>query len=254
MADKPEAPNGWAVVAGGSGGLGSAISRALSRTGFSVVVCYHSNEATATLLANEISSSGGEARAWRMDLEDAEGVVEAFAEIRKTLGPIAAAVYAAGPSCTFDYFSRIPMSEWRRVLQTDVLGCIALAQAAIPHLRETRGSFTALATYQARKLEVHGTLSSVPKAAIERICEAIGREEARYGVRGNSVRAGWINAGGGERLTNGDPKMLAQKLADIPMRRLGEPWELAEAVSFLASPRASFITGVALTVDGGESL
>ncbi|MET0733751.1 MAG: SDR family oxidoreductase [Casimicrobiaceae bacterium] len=93
----------------------------------------------------------------------------------------------------------------------------------------------------------------MPKAAVERLVEAIAREEAHYGVRANAVRAGWINAGGGERLTQ-DSRMLAQKLVDIPMRRLGEPWELAEAVSFLASPRASFITGVALTVDGGESL
>jgi NAD(P)-dependent dehydrogenase (short-subunit alcohol dehydrogenase family) len=93
----------------------------------------------------------------------------------------------------------------------------------------------------------------VPKAALERLVEAMAREEARYGVRANAVRAGWINAGGGARYTN-DAEFMAMKLADIPLRRLGAGWELGEAVAFLASPRASFITGVALTVDGGESL
>jgi NAD(P)-dependent dehydrogenase (short-subunit alcohol dehydrogenase family) len=175
-------------------------------------------------------------------------------QLRDTAGPIAAAVYAAGPSCNFDFVSRVPIEEWRRVIEMDVLGCVALAQSVIPHLRETNGSFTALSTYQARKIEVRGSLSSVPKAAIERLVQAIAREEARYHVRANAVRAGWINAGGGARLTRENQARLAEKLSDIPLRRLGEPCELADAVSFLASRRASFITGVALTVDGGESL
>jgi NAD(P)-dependent dehydrogenase (short-subunit alcohol dehydrogenase family) len=167
-------------------------------------VGYRCNAETAEGVAREISASNGHARTARIDLEDLDGVAASLAQIRKAHGPIAAAIYAAGPSSDFNFVSRIPMSEWRRILQTDVLGCIAFAQAAIPHLREMRGSFTALATYQARKIEMRGSLSSVPKAAIERLVEAIAKEEARYGVRANAVRAGWINAGGGERLTRDD--------------------------------------------------
>lgn len=252
MIDVPPQPGGWAVVAGGSGGLGGAICQAMARAGFSVVVGFRTGEESARSVVQAIRAEGGNAISRRLDLL-AENLAGAFQAIRDEIGPIAASVYAAGPSAQFDFIARVPLVEWRRVLETDVMGCIALVQAAIPHLRETCGSFTALSTYQARKIEVRGSLSAVPKAAIERVVEAVAREEARYRVRANAVRAGWINAGGGERMTQ-DSAMLAQKLTDIPMRRLGEPWELAEAVAFLASPRASFITGVALTVDGGESL
>src|SRR4029450_5007562 len=123
MREKPDAPSGWAVVAGGSGGLGVEICHALSRAGFSGVIGFHSNADKAGSVAAEIAAAGGQAHARRAGRGGRAGVGGACAELRDTLGPISAPVYAAGPSCDFDFVGRVPMSEWRRVLETDVLGC-----------------------------------------------------------------------------------------------------------------------------------
>jgi len=136
------------------------------------------------------------------------------------------------------------------VIEVDVLGLIAALQAVLTPLRESKGSIIAITTYQAGRIEPQGGLSAVPKAAVDRLMASVAREEGRYGVRANAVRAGWIAAGSGVR----DHGEGVQATARTALGRMGEPEELARVVSFLASEDASFVTGATITVDGGQSL
>jgi len=110
-----------------------------------------------------------------------------------------------------------------------------------------------LSTYQNDRIAVRGSPSSIAKAALDRMVVAIAKEEGKYGVRANSVRAGWIGEKA-QRMLEQVPEIAQTKLKDIPLGRLGYTEEIADTVVFLASRRAGYITGVNLTVDGGVTL
>lgn len=246
--------SGTALVAGGSGDLGSAICFALAREGFDVCVGYHGGRDKAEAVATRIADLGGSAEPVQLDLRSDEGAVEAIrtAAARRRSG-LGAVVYAAGvPGREFSFVSKTPVSEWARTLDQDVVGFLRLASAAIPELRASQGSLIALTTFQAARVEVRGGLSSVPKAAIEAAVRAIAREEGRNGLRANAVRVGLTDSGTGATLAASSN--LAELTRDIALRRLGKGDEVGNAVAFLASRQSSFITGAMLPVDGGHGL
>lgn len=245
----PDFPAGAALIAGGSGGLGSAIARDLAAAGMPVAIGFRSDAARAGALANEINAGGNKATSVRFDTADEQSIAEGAATARAFGGGIGAFVNASGASSRFGFFSRTDLAEWKRVIDVDIMGLIAALQAVLPALRESRGSIVAITTYQAGRIEPQGGLSAVPKAAVDRLMASIAREEGRYGVRANAIRAGWIAAGAGVRDHDG-----LQPTARFALGRMGEPRELAQAATFLVSNAASFITGATLAVDGGQSL
>jgi len=148
-------------------------------------------------------------------------------------------------------------AEWQRVFALDTHGCFNLVQAAVPLLtQQGGGSLVAVTTVQFTRPELRGVLSAAPKGAVEMLFRAVAAESARFGIRANTVRAGWIDAGMTDSGIGGQmsEEALRASLARIPMARMGRPRDIAEAVVFLTSQRASYITGTALTVDGGMSL
>jgi NAD(P)-dependent dehydrogenase (short-subunit alcohol dehydrogenase family) len=197
-------------VAGGSGGLGSAICRKLAEYGAPVMIGYHSNADGARELRDACLRIGGKASIAEVDLNENQSVDAALASTCDFGNGLAGTVYAAGVGRHFDFISRIPLEQWTVALNGDTLACIRLAHLALPHLRSSRGAFLAVSTYQGAVIEPRGSLSSVPKAAIERFVAALAREEGRSGVRANVVRAGWIQAGTGRHLMD-DPEVLARK-------------------------------------------
>lgn len=243
-------PPGAALIAGGSGGLGSAIARDLAGAGMPVAIGYRSDSARAQDLADDLNGFGGDALAVQLDTSSTQSIDAAVAAAHSHAGGIGAFINASGASAKFGYFSKTPLEEWKRVIDVDILGLIAAVQAVIPALRTSKGSVIAITTYQAGRIEPQGGLSAVPKAAVDRLMASLAREEGRYGVRANAVRAGWIAAGSGAR----DHGEGVQATARTALGRLGEPYELARMVTFLASEDASFITGATIAVDGGQSL
>lgn len=247
-----EFPGGAAIVAGGSGGLGIAICKAIADKGCPVLIGYANQKERALELAEEIAATGGRAEPCRLDLLDPQSIAAAVGQAIGFAGGVAAAIYSAGYRKTFDFISKVSDEEWERALTMDVRGFAALMRGALPELRKAKGAVVSITTFQGARLEVKGCLSSVPKAAVERATMVVAREEGRFGVRANAVRAGWIDAGSAAALL--DEATLQRKLKEIPLGRVGLPEELGEAVAFLASNRAGFVTGSVLTCDGGEGL
>ena len=142
-------------------------------------------------------------------------------------------------------------------LDTDASGFFAVASPALPHLRQSEGSIVAITTAATRRYPVRDGLSSIPKAAVEAAVRGIAAEEGRFGVRANTVGPGMLVDGMAERLMASgdlDESALDAARANIAMRRFGSADDIAEAVCFLASARAKFITGQHLDVDGGFTI
>jgi len=249
-------PAGAAIVAGGSGGLGRAASEAFARLGCAVAILYRSRHEAAADVVKLLHSKGVEAEAWPVDLVDAAAARKAVEAAAARFGHLHTAIYAAGPTITIDYLSRIAPEEFARVLTADATACFNFIGAVLPSLRASGGALIGITTDQLERVELRGALSSVPKAAVDKMFEVVAKEEARHGVRAATVRAGWIDAGlGADALARKLPPDALKKLIDgIPLHRLGRPHEIGETVAFLASRRGGYVTGVSLAVNGGRHL
>jgi NAD(P)-dependent dehydrogenase (short-subunit alcohol dehydrogenase family) len=238
---------GCALVIGGSGGIGRAICEGLAAAGAKVALTYRSNRAAADELA---AALGGHSIA--ADLSDPSSVKTCVAEAAESMGGVHSLVYAAGASISQDYVGQVSAAEWEQVMGSDASGFFHLVQAALPHLRERGGSITAISSSGLDRFPPRDILSVAPKATIEALIKAVAREEGRNNVRANSVRVAVADAGMFLRLKEelGDAWIEAAK-KNTPLRRFAEAREIADAVVFLASSRASYITGQALAVDGG---
>jgi NAD(P)-dependent dehydrogenase (short-subunit alcohol dehydrogenase family) len=222
-----------------------------------VAFTYNRSIDAAESLKARIEQTGVKASHWPMDLTDYAGTAAQLEKIHRAFGRIHSVVYAAGPKITVDYVCRLDPEVAARVIQQDVIGFFHLARASLPILKnDGGGSITAITTTQGGNVEVRGALSASPKAAIESMIRTIAKEEARNNIRANALRAGWVDIGLGADLLSTQLSEKAQDAihAAIPMRRFGTPEEIGEAVAFLASTSAGFITGVSLAADGGQHL
>lgn len=249
--------NGIAIVAGGSGGIGGAICEKLASQGVKVAFTYNRNKERAEQVVNKIEAYGQTALAAQVDLLDFNGVSQFLATVCDTWGEPSTIVYAAGPPLKFKYISQIEPDMFRQIMESDIFGCYNLIYAGLPSLRNTKGAFVGLSTPAIEHYTKRDILSVAPKAAIHSVVRGIASEEGRFGVRANSVGLGLVgDAGLFESLReNGDidDKFMRTTYERVPLGRLGRAEEIAEAVTFLASERASFITGQLLMADGGLS-
>ena len=246
-----------AIVAGGSGGIGAAICRTLAQAGFDVTLTYYRSRGKAEAIAQEIGGLGRQAEVAQVDLADAAAVRDVVDRAAGMSGNITAAVYAAGPYINMRHISRLDPQLFEETLRTDIFGCYNFLHAALPHLRKSRGVVAALVTPAIRRYAVKDVLSASPKAAIEALVRGIAAEEGRFGVRANCVGVGIIEDGMYHKLIETgdfDDRFLQATRDIVALRRLGSAQDVADAVEFLVSERATYITGQTLMVDGGYAI
>jgi NAD(P)-dependent dehydrogenase (short-subunit alcohol dehydrogenase family) len=254
----PNFAGGVAIVAGGSGGIGAAICLALARAGSDIALTYRSKIQAAQKVADEVLALGRKAEIAPLNLADSAAVKTYVDDIVARHGRIHTVVYAAGPPLPIKHISRLTPDEWKNIFDADVNGCFNLISACLPHLKQQGGgSIVALITAAVEQAPPRDILSAAPKAAIQMLIRGVAKEEGRFNIRANCVGPGIIDAGLGQELIEhaSETAGLAEKLRNaVPLKKYGTAEDVAEAVLFLASSKAKYITGHSLHVDGGLRL
>jgi 3-oxoacyl-[acyl-carrier protein] reductase len=244
--------SGTALVLGAGGGLGGAIARLLAERGSAVALTYRRDSRQIRDLLR--LPAHPPPRGYRLDLTDPAACADTVGEVAADFGGIHTLVYAAGPHVPMVYLSKVAPHEFRAQLESDAVAFFNAVRPALPFLRASKGNVVAVSTAATRRFPVRDGLSAVPKGAVEALVRGIAAEEGRYGVRANCVGPGMLTDGMAQRLMRSghlEERALEAARRNIPLRRFGTAADIAEAVCFLASDRAGFISGQKLDVDGG---
>ncbi|HLJ27718.1 MAG TPA: SDR family NAD(P)-dependent oxidoreductase [Candidatus Angelobacter sp.] len=234
-----------AVVTGGAGGIGSALSQRLAQDGFYVYVCCNGNKEAGDALVEKIRSRGGSAEVLAFDVKDAAATDRALKQVAEGPREIGAVVHAAGV-VKRTLFAQTSSDTWDSVVGANLNGFFHSVRPLLRRMiRGGQGSVVAISSVVAdRGLEGQGAYAA-SKAGLIGAVRSLAREVGPYNIRANIVSPGWIRAG----MNSGDPPDQVKNR--IPLRRAGAAEEVAEAVSFLCSPKASYITGAVIPVSGG---
>ena len=239
-----------ALVTGGSRGIGRAIAVALGRDGMHVIVNYAANEAAARESVAAVVAAGGAGSLAQFDVAKPGEVDAAIKKIVEENGRLDVVVNNAGIAVD-GLLLRLKEEDWARVLDVNLSGALHVARAAARHLLKAKeGGRLINITSVVGEMGNAGQVSYVAaKAGLIGITKALARELAPRGVTVNAVSPGFIETDmTAEHVTAAAREEL---VARIPLGRIGRPEEVAEAVRFLASLEASYITGQVLRVNGG---
>ena len=237
-----------AVVTGGSRGIGRAIALRLAESGADVALIYAGNQAAADETAQQVRELGVRAMAVQCDVSDAQQAAAAIKQVRAELGPIDILVNNAG--ITRDGISlRMKPDDFRRVIDVNLTGAFLMAQAAMSDfVRRRSGRIINISSASGLMGNAGQANYSAAKAGMIGLTKTLARELAGHGVTVNAVAPGFVRT---EMTAAMNEAALSEGLKSVPMGRMAEPEEIAEAVAFLASDRAAYITGTVLSVNGG---
>ena len=239
----------YVLITGASRGIGAATARLFAQEGWSVAVHYNASREAAEQLAAELAGLGVKAVPIQADVADPEQAERLVREAEGALGPLDAVVCNAGVALPQQLLTDTTADQWRRLMSLDLDGMFHTLRAAVPGLvRQKRGAIVTVSSMWGLTGGSCEAPYSAAKAGVIGLTRALAKELGPSGVRVNCAAPGVIDTAMNAHLT---PEDLAALEEETPLGRIGQPEELAQAILFLASDRASFITGQVLNVDGG---
>lgn len=242
-----------ALVTGGSRGIGRAIVELLAQRGYRVMFTYLKNQAQADELVSTLGESARQVKALRSDVADAQSASKVVQSVIDDWGQLDALVNNAGTHLPDVTLADTPAAEWDRIIKTNLYGPFHLVQAVLPSMRARRsGNIVNISSNVTQRFPAAYGAYTVSKTALDTFTRILSKEEGPNGIRVNAVAPGPIRTDMlAESLGGLDSEKARAFTSSVPLRRAGEPREIAEAVAFLVSDAASYMTGQVMYVNGG---
>ena len=239
------------LIAGGSRGIGASTCRLAGQRGYDVAVNYKSNAKAAAGVVDAVKAAGGKAVAIQGDMVDEATIVRVFDEAAKALGPITHFVHSAGIGGKNSKLEAATAQTLREVIDVNLYGGLLCAREAVRRMSTAHGGPGGSIVLLSSIASVTGgageyVFYAAAKGGIDALTNGLAREVVKEGIRVNAIRPGPT------RTDIHEPGRLERITPLLPMGRPGEPDEIAEAILFLLSDAASYITGAVLNVSGGR--
>ena len=241
------------IITGASRGIGAATALLAAAQGDAVCVNYAADEDAAEAVVRAITSAGGTAMAVRADVADEADVMRLFSSVDDTLGPVGLLVNNAGVAGDVGPVESVTAAGLTRVFAVNVAGAFLCAREAVRRMSTARGGAGgAIVNVSSRAAQIGGSNEWVAyaatKGAIDTMTVGLAREVAALGIRVNGVRPGLIDTDFHDLI----PGRLERMAPTVPLTRAGTSHEVAEAILWLASDAASYVTGSSVDVAGGR--
>jgi 3-oxoacyl-[acyl-carrier protein] reductase len=240
-----------AVVTGGGRGIGRAIVLALGKEGVKVLINYRGKKESALETLEELKKLGGEGEIYQADVSVEEEVEKMFSFVLEKWGKLDILVNNAGITKD-NLLIRMKSEEWDQVINTNLRGVFLCTRSALKiMLKQRSGRIINISSVVGLKGNIGQANYASAKAGIIGFTKAVAREVASRGITVNAIAPGFIKTEMTDVLSE---EMKKKVLDEIPLGRFGDPEDVANAVKFLVSDEASYITGVVLNVDGGLAI
>jgi len=239
-----------AVVTGASKGIGASIAKYFAAEGASVVVNYSSSKAGADKVVSDITAKGGKAVAVQANMARKPEIDRLFAETKKTFGKVDILVNNAG-LYEFSPLEKITEEHFHKHFDLNVLGLLLASQAAANQFAAPGGSIINISSIVSTLGIPESSVYSGTKGAVDAITRSLASELGPRGIRVNAIRPGMVATEGTQTAGITESDMRKQVEAQTPLRRIGQPQDIAGAAVFLASDDSAWVTGETFVISGG---